>query len=266
MMHGHVRSRLSAYLEGDLGAREESALEAHLAECAPCTAELRALRRAIDLLHGLSNPEMPSDIGGAVLERLRNGEGAPRSLLARVSWVRLAPFALAAGIGAAAYLTQVEDTRVAVDVAGVESLPVVAAQVPAPASPVAAPVQRVGTPVDLFNGQGAAQRMVVSPFLVCLARFRTGKPAGADCAAWDAYLLQLASEDAPRFYVEVGGFPKSHQQAIMDRLSLAAALSGSATTVGTTLRDSQDPQIRRFAPRFERSQSAPLLRASWDGR
>jgi hypothetical protein len=265
MMHGHVRSRLSAYLEGDLGPREESALEAHLAECAPCTAELRALRRAVDLLHDLSNPEMPSDIGGAVLERLRKGEGAPRRLLARVSWVRLAPFALAAGIGAAAYLTQVEDTRVAADVAAVESLPVVA-QPSVPASPTPIPVQRVATRVDLFNGQGPAQRMVVSPFPVCLARFRTGKPAGADCAAWDAYLLQLASEDAPRFYVEVGGFPKSHQQAIMDRLSLAAALSGSATTVGTTLRGSQDPQIRRFAPRFERSQSAPLLRASWDGR
>ena len=81
MMHDHVRSRLSAYLEGELvGAARRRRSRPTSASAPPCSAELRALRRAVDLLHALATPELPSDIGGAVLERLRAGEGAPRAL------------------------------------------------------------------------------------------------------------------------------------------------------------------------------------------
>ena len=48
MMHDPIRRRLSAYLEGELSIREEEALDAHLAECAACSAEFRAWSRLGD--------------------------------------------------------------------------------------------------------------------------------------------------------------------------------------------------------------------------
>jgi hypothetical protein len=265
MMHGQVVSRLSAYLEGELSSREEAALESHLAECAPCSAELRALRRALELLHGLPTPELPSDIGGAVLAQLR-AEQAQRPSF-RVPWARIAPFALAAGIGAVAYLTpvappgglQASQTRFA-DAA------------PAPVVPVAAQPARppgklgIGSGTGDVAGDGTPRRVAVSTYPVCLERFRTGKAAGADCAAWYAYLVSLASDDASRFLLEVRGLPKRHRSTLMEDLSQFAALSGSAPTVGTTLRTSRDPRMVRLAPRFERRSHPTLRQAAWDGR
>jgi hypothetical protein len=261
MMHDHVRSRLSAYLEGELGAREEASLEAHLAECAPCTAELRALRRAIDLLHSLAVPEPPSDIGGAVLERLRAGEGAPRGMTARFArtfrapLVRIAPFALAAGIGAVGYWMTINEP--APQMAARETRP--------PAAPAEAVEYRSGPIPPILQG-GQAQRVAVSPLPVCLERFRTGRPAGPDCVAWDAYLASLASDDASRFALEIARLPKSHQRAVMERFTRFAAVTGSAPILGSTFRHSRDPQMVRFAPRVERTQSAPLRLVGWDGR
>lgn len=257
MMHEQVRSRLSPYLEGELPPREEEALEAHLAECPPCSAEFRALRRAVDLLHDLPTPELPSDIGGAVLERLRAGEGARRT--SGTPWVRLAPFALAAGIVAVALLTPVEEAEAPKLTFDASPPTVIMARAPVQAAAGRAEI-------GLQNGDSAAPRMQVSPFPVCLARFRTGRGAGPDCAAWDAYLVQLANDDAPRFSLEVRGLPKRHQQALMDRISQFAAVTGSAPTLGTTLRRSRDPQMLQFATRVERRSNAPLRYVAYEGR
>jgi hypothetical protein len=260
MMHEHVRSRLSPYLEGELSAREESALEAHLAECPPCRAELRALRRAVDLLHHLDAPELPSDIGGAVLERLRAEKGAPRR--PSVPWVRFAPFALAAGIVAVALLTPAEEAQA-------PKLLFTASAVPAPIERIVAQAP-AGLPADagLGNGNLAAQnqRIEVSPYRVCVARFRSGRPAGPDCAAWDAYLVQLASEDASRFSFEMSGMPTPHRQRILDRFSRFAAETGSAPSLVPQLRHTRDPQMVQLAKRVERRLNAPIRQASFDGR
>jgi hypothetical protein len=258
MMHEHVRGRLSPYLEGELSAREESALEAHLAECPPCSAELRALRRAIDLLHHLDAPALPSDIGGAVLERLRAGE-APRR--APVPWGRLAPFALAAGIVAVALLTPAGEAQA-------PKLLFAASSVPAPIERIVAQAP-AALPGDAGIGNGSlaaqTQRIEVSPYRVCVARFRSGRPAGPDCAAWDAYLVGLASEDASRFSFEMRGMPQPHRQRILDRFSRFAAETGSAPSLAPTLRHSRDPQMVQLAKRVERRHNAPIRQASYDG-
>jgi hypothetical protein len=257
MMHDHVRSRLSAYLEGEVSAREESALATHLAECPACSAELRALRRAVDLLHQLDVPELPSDIGGAVLERLRAGEGAPRRT--SVTWVRFAPFALAAGIVAVALLTPLEEAhapRLVFHPSSAGTAPqIVVADVPP------------GRPGGLAIGNGTPaaqiQRIEVSPFPVCLARIRSGRSAGPDCAAWDAYLVQLASEDASRFSAELRGLPKPHRQRVLDRFSRFAAVTGSAPSLAPTLRHTRDPQMVQLAKRVE---NAPVRQVAYGGR
>jgi Putative zinc-finger len=53
------RERLSAYLDGELGAEERAALERHLPGCARCQAELADLRGVRALLRALSTPAAP---------------------------------------------------------------------------------------------------------------------------------------------------------------------------------------------------------------
>lgn len=48
--------RLSAYVDGELGAAERAAMEHHLAQCPAGGAELRELRSATALLHGAAMP------------------------------------------------------------------------------------------------------------------------------------------------------------------------------------------------------------------
>lgn len=53
------RERLSAYVDGELGAEERVALEAHLSGCERCLDELAALRQIRSLLKALPTPVMP---------------------------------------------------------------------------------------------------------------------------------------------------------------------------------------------------------------
>ncbi|HZC05544.1 MAG TPA: zf-HC2 domain-containing protein [Ktedonobacterales bacterium] len=53
------RERLSAYLDGELGAEERVALDAHLSGCERCQDELAALRQTRSLLRALPTPAMP---------------------------------------------------------------------------------------------------------------------------------------------------------------------------------------------------------------
>lgn len=53
------RERLSAYLDGELGAEERAALERHLPGCARCQAELADLRGVRALLRALPTPVAP---------------------------------------------------------------------------------------------------------------------------------------------------------------------------------------------------------------
>jgi hypothetical protein len=53
------RERLSAYVDGELPAAERAALEAHLAGCARCAAELSELRQVAGLLRALPAARVP---------------------------------------------------------------------------------------------------------------------------------------------------------------------------------------------------------------
>lgn len=54
-----VKELLSPYFDRRLGAREQAQVEAHLARCVACRAELESLRATIELLHNLSSVPVP---------------------------------------------------------------------------------------------------------------------------------------------------------------------------------------------------------------
>ena len=84
MNHPRTRARLSEYLDRKLAPEQRSKVDAHLVECAACSAELRELERTVDLLHRLPDPEAPPYLAQAVMARLEAGEGQPESLAQRL--------------------------------------------------------------------------------------------------------------------------------------------------------------------------------------
>jgi hypothetical protein len=270
MTHAHVLRRLSAYLEADLGPEEERFLEAHLAECAECAAELRALRRAIELLHALPAPESPSGLGDAVIERLRAGEARPAwswpffQLFAGESWLGgFAPVAAALGVGAVAWLL----TPDLLPLREPESAP--AGQYAATA---AAPPRSPGSagPLTIAAGEKAAAALPVRgaaslPRLqVCLEQARIGVAGKDECAGWYAWWVAKALEDAGGFADEVDRLPAQARGPWLGRISEFAQRSGSTHRVWEQLRNSRDPGAVRIAKRFERS-GGPIRQAAWQG-
>ena len=61
----------SALLDGELSAAERDQVEAHLATCADCTAELAALARTLGMLHALPAARAPLGFVDRVLEAAR---------------------------------------------------------------------------------------------------------------------------------------------------------------------------------------------------
>ena len=61
----------SALLDGELSAAERAQVEAHLATCADCTAELAALARTLGMLHALPAARAPLGFVDRVLEAAR---------------------------------------------------------------------------------------------------------------------------------------------------------------------------------------------------
>jgi anti-sigma factor RsiW len=84
-----ARFLLYAYLDRDLPGAEGSALDRHVAFCAPCATRARSARGMSGLLHNrVRYDRAPQDL----LERLRTGRLEPRMRL------RYAPLGLAASI------------------------------------------------------------------------------------------------------------------------------------------------------------------------
>lgn len=75
--------RLSAYLDGELAAAEERAVEGHLATCPACRAELAGLRSVVGRLRDLQRATPPAALGAAVARRVAL-EPRPRTLLGRL--------------------------------------------------------------------------------------------------------------------------------------------------------------------------------------
>lgn len=273
MNHARVRHRLSAYLEGELGVREESALESHLVECASCAAELRALRRAIELLHGLPAPEPTRDLGAAVIARLRAGEGKPRRL--GLSWFPaggasagwLAPFALAMGVGAILWLGQPGSQPELIPLGEpLAAVPQTARAVPPRATRAQAGTRAtpggvgIGVPVRTERPSTAAALPSIAS---CLEGAGT-----SDCAGWDHWWVELALADARRFAYELEGLPATVRDRQLRRISALAARSGAAVRIGDELRRSRDPAAIRYARRFDpaRALRSEFVQAGWSAR
>ena len=71
-MHEEWTDRLSEYLDGELAADEQRALEAHLRECAPCAAVLNDLKRVVARAQAAGAAPRPpeADLWAAVAERI----------------------------------------------------------------------------------------------------------------------------------------------------------------------------------------------------
>lgn len=74
---------LSAYLDGELAASEERAVEDHLAVCAGCRAELDGLRAVVERLQRLQRATPPAGLGSEVARRVAI-EPRPVGLLGRL--------------------------------------------------------------------------------------------------------------------------------------------------------------------------------------
>lgn len=76
-------SLLSAYLDGELPAAEERAVEDHLAGCPGCRADLAGLRAVVSRLHDLQRATPPAALGHAVARRVAL-EARPAGLFGRL--------------------------------------------------------------------------------------------------------------------------------------------------------------------------------------
>ena len=88
-MHNHVTEWLNAYLDGELHGSRLHTVEAHLAECEACQAELRSLRDLSGLLHKVPAPEftLPERFATQVNLLLpQRPVTAPRSRLFEIGW------------------------------------------------------------------------------------------------------------------------------------------------------------------------------------
>jgi len=75
----HARERLDALMDGELGAAERAEVEAHIAGCAACDAELRALAALSSSLRAAPYHRAPAGLRGDVRRALRGGATLPAS-------------------------------------------------------------------------------------------------------------------------------------------------------------------------------------------
>ncbi len=74
-MRGHVTDRLSAYLDGALGAGDLVRVQAHLETCPVCVREYEEFRALRGLLRALPEPALPEGLAGRVRLRLERDAG-----------------------------------------------------------------------------------------------------------------------------------------------------------------------------------------------
>ena len=79
------RERLDALKDGELGAEERAAVEAHLAACTECAASFQALKALSSVLRTVPYYRAPAGLRGDVRRALRGGETAPSTWRTRVA-------------------------------------------------------------------------------------------------------------------------------------------------------------------------------------
>ena len=75
-MSEHPNERLSAYLDGELDAASRTAVEAHLAACAECRADLDGLRGLVRRAQALDDRPPERDLWAGIAARLEAAGGA----------------------------------------------------------------------------------------------------------------------------------------------------------------------------------------------
>jgi len=267
MSHARVRARLSAYLEGDLPSRQRREVASHLAGCEACAGELVELRRTVDLLRGLERPEPPPGLVAGVLARVASPGSRPPLHVLRTWLERALSASWAAPVGAAALGLLAFSFVQTIDASMTEGRPV--AQALGPGLPrlaaVSPPTPHVpGLPREhLASAGSAASPRVGQSTLPSMASCIPGRPGGEPsdapgCAAWYAWFVGLALEDAPGFLDEMERLPSAHRDPWLEQVSAFAARSGAAPMVGSRLRSTPDPRASPLAQRFERRARAPI--------
>lgn len=99
-----IRDNLSAYIDGELTAREAAAVETHVHDCSACRRELDALRRTADLAQSMPRAETPPDFANDVMVAVRRGDAETRTHWFRLLW---AP-AVAAAVAFALFIIHPE--------------------------------------------------------------------------------------------------------------------------------------------------------------
>ena len=252
MRHERVVLLLSDYLDGSLGSRASSRVEAHLLGCIECRQALGELRRTTDLLRGLRGGVDAPDLADVVLTRIRAGEAEPSAfdrLRAGVSRFLAGPLGAplaTAGVGLAllAVLPRIEvevsiPGRGRSEAAIVERVPRLAPRVEQPRitrAPLLA--RRVNESLS-----EAPSRFVPHECLEA-ASFET-------CRDHHALMTKLAMENALAFMARVQQVPEPRREEWLGQVSRYAAESGVAPNVAAHLRATGDPVAQRMALRFE---------------
>jgi anti-sigma factor RsiW len=92
---------VQAELDGELGAGEAAALEAHRAGCAICQAAQAELLQARELLRGESREPVPEAVRARIMARLNLSEPRIAAPVSSRRWQWLRPSGLGFGLGAA---------------------------------------------------------------------------------------------------------------------------------------------------------------------
>ena len=75
--HDAVRDHFSEYLDGSLSLSDREQLEAHVGECAQCSAELATLRETARLMGTLPAQTAPATAKEEILRKARSGLASP---------------------------------------------------------------------------------------------------------------------------------------------------------------------------------------------
>lgn len=77
MKKADIEARMADYLEGDLPLEDRALFDAFLDSHPDAAREVEELRRTIDWVRSMPDPEPPADFGARVMDRIRAGEARP---------------------------------------------------------------------------------------------------------------------------------------------------------------------------------------------
>ncbi len=218
-MKKHVdEGTLQALLDGELSAPDRQAAEAHLAACAECAAELRALSALEERLGALlGQADHPAPVAQAQMRfrarraaagQQRFGGEARRALLRAATLVLGLAGVAAASVPGSPVRAWIEDAVLPAERAAQQ--PAAAAEAPPPAAAAPAPVAEAPTGVSMRPRRGAMHVVLTDAAPGLLVRVRLVEDA-------EARVFATGEARGARFRVELG------------RIEIAGAGAGEVT-------------------------------------